>query len=59
MSINIGSFLGFLICSYLGEKIGWHWGFGAAGIGMFFGVLQYFYFRRLLGSAGEKPNDHA
>ena len=57
MSINIGSFLGFLICSYLGEKIGWHWGFGAAGIGMFFGVLQYFYFRRLLGSAGEKPND--
>ena len=41
----------------MGEKIGWHWGFGAAGIGMFFGVLQYFYFRRLLGSAGEKPND--
>ena len=31
MSINIGSTLGFLICSWLGEKIGWHWGFGAAG----------------------------
>ena len=32
MSINIGSTLGFLICSFLGEKIGWHWGFGAAGL---------------------------
>ena len=56
MSINIGSFLGFLICSYLGEKIGWHWGFGAAGIGMFFGVLQYIYFKKLLGNAGALPN---
>ena len=41
MSINIGSFLGFLICGYLGEKIGWHWGFGAAGIGMLLGLFQY------------------
>ena len=41
MSINIGSTLGFLICSYLGEKIGWHYGFGAAGVGMAFGVYQY------------------
>ena len=57
MSINIGSFLGFLICSYLGEKIGWHWGFGAAGVGMFFGVLQYINFKHLLGEAGNKPND--
>mgnify|MGYP003322185983 FL=1 len=59
MSINIGSTLGFLICSWLGEKIGWHWGFGAAGIGMFFGVLQYLNFRHLLGEAGNKPNDMA
>lgn len=57
MSINIGSTLGFLICSYLGEKIGWHYGFGAAGIGMAFGVYQYTQFRHLLGSAGEFPND--
>ena len=57
MSINIGSTLGFLICSYLGEKIGWHYGFGAAGIGMAFGVYQYIQFRHLLGSAGELPND--
>ena len=57
MSINIGSTLGFLICSWLGEKIGWHWGFGAAGVGMFFGVLQYMNFKHLLGEAGNKPND--
>ena len=57
MSINIGSTLGFLICSWLGEKIGWHWGFGAAGVGMFFGVLQYINFKHLLGEAGNKPND--
>ena len=57
MSINIGSTLGFLICSWLGEKIGWHWGFGAAGVGMFFGVLQYINFKHLLGDAGNKPND--
>ena len=40
MSINIGSTLGFLICSYLGEKIGWHYGFGAAGVGMAFGCIN-------------------
>ena len=57
MSINIGSTLGFLICSYLGEKIGWHWGFGAAGIGMTFGVIQYIKHRHLLGDAGMLPNE--
>ena len=56
MSINIGSFLGFLICGYLGEKIGWHWGFGAAGIGMLLGLFQYIRYRSLLGEAGALPN---
>ena len=57
MSINIGSTLGFLVCSYLGEKIGWHWGFGAAGIGMTFGVIQFIRHRNLLGDAGMHPNE--
>ena len=57
MSINLGSTLGFLICSYLGEKIGWHGGFGAAGIGMTFGVIQYIKHRHLLGDAGMHPNE--
>ena len=56
MAINIGSTLGFLICSYLGERIGWHWGFGAAGIGMTFGVIQFIKTRHLLGAAGAEPN---
>ena len=59
MSINIGSMLGFAICGYLGERIGWHWGFGAAGIGMLFGVIQFIYFRSQLGTAGLNPNEMA
>ena len=34
MGVNIGSFTAPLICGYLGEKIGWHYGFGVAGLGM-------------------------
>ena len=56
MSINIGSMLGFLVCGYLGEKVGWHWGFGAAGVGMTFGVLQYLFTRNSLGEAGKNTN---
>ena len=56
MSINIGSMLGFLVCGYLGEKVGWHWGFGAAGIGMTFGVLQYIFTSKNLGESGKYPN---
>ncbi len=41
MGINLGAFLGQLICSYLGEKIGWHWGFGAAAVGMLSGMGIY------------------
>ena len=32
MGINAGAFLGILLCGYIGEKIGWQWGFGLAGI---------------------------
>ena len=56
MSINIGSMLGFLVCGYLGEKVGWHWGFGAAGVGMTFGVIQYILTSNTLGEAGKNPN---
>lgn len=41
MGINVGAFIGQLVCGYLGEKIGWHWGFGAAGVFMTLGLLQY------------------
>ena len=41
MGINIGAFVAPLVCSFLGEKINWHLGFGAAGVGMTFGLIQY------------------
>ncbi len=39
--INLGGVLAPLICGTLGEVYGWHYGFGAAGIGMFVGLLIY------------------
>jgi len=41
MGINIGALCGPLICGYLGENINWHYGFGAAGVGMVLGLIQY------------------
>ena len=41
MGINTGAFLGQLITGILGEKLGWHWGFGAAGIGMALGLTFF------------------
>ena len=56
MGINIGAFLGQIICGYLGEKVGWHWGFGAAGIFMVFGLIQYKLTSGYLGDAGKFPS---
>ncbi|MEA2327624.1 MAG: proton-dependent oligopeptide transporter, family [Thermoanaerobaculia bacterium] len=41
MGINIGAVIAPLICGPLGQKVNWHYGFGAAGIGMTIGVVQY------------------
>ena len=48
MGINIGAFLGPLVAGWLGQKIGYHWGFSAAAIGMTFGIIQYVLGRRHL-----------
>ena len=53
MGINLGGFLGPLVCGYLGEVIDWHLGFGAAGVGMVLGLIQYSLGGRHLGPAGE------
>jgi POT family proton-dependent oligopeptide transporter len=53
MGINIGAFLGPGVCSYLGEKVNWHLGFGAAGVGMTFAVVQYVLGTKHLLGAGE------
>jgi POT family proton-dependent oligopeptide transporter len=52
MGINLGAFISPLICGYLGQRIGWHWGFGAAGVGMTLGVIQYMLGGARLGAAG-------
>ena len=41
MGVNAGAFLGIMLCGYLGENIGWSYGFGLAGIFMLFGLLQF------------------
>jgi POT family proton-dependent oligopeptide transporter len=41
MGINLGAFIGPLLCGYLGESIAWKWAFVAAGTGMVLGLLQY------------------
>jgi POT family proton-dependent oligopeptide transporter len=52
MGINIGAMLGPFICSTLGERVNWHWGFSAAGFGMMLGLIQYRMGGRYLGEAG-------
>jgi len=41
VGINVGGFLAPLVCGVLGEVYGWHWGFGAAGVGMLLGLVIY------------------
>ncbi len=41
MGINLGAFLGQMLCGWLGEEVGWRWGFSAAAIGMFIGLVQF------------------
>ena len=41
VGVNIGAFLAPLMCGFLGETYGWHYGFGAAGVGMLAGLLIY------------------
>ena len=48
VGINFGAFLAPLVCGTLGETLGWHYGFGAAGIGMTIGLAIYLYATRTL-----------
>jgi POT family proton-dependent oligopeptide transporter len=52
MGINIGAFAAPLLVGFLGEQVNWHLGFGAAGLGMVLGLVQYVLGSRHLGSAG-------
>jgi POT family proton-dependent oligopeptide transporter len=52
MGINLGAFFGPLITGYLGEGYHWHWGFGAAGVGMVLGLIQFRAGQEHLGNIG-------
>ncbi|GAA3911825.1 peptide MFS transporter [Luteimonas lutimaris] len=48
VGLNVGGLLAPLVCGTLGELYGWHYGFGAAGVGMFLGLVIYLAGRRYL-----------
>lgn len=56
MGVNSGAFFGMMLCGYLGEKVGWHWGFGLAGIFMFLGTLQFWFAKPIFGKVGDPPS---
>ena len=56
MGINLGSFLATILCGWLGETYGWRYGFGLAGIGMFFGLLVFIWGQKFLFGHAEPSN---
>jgi POT family proton-dependent oligopeptide transporter len=60
MGINSGALIAPIVTGFLGERVGWHWGFGAAGVGMLIGLLT-FRARALatLGPLGAEPSGTA
>jgi proton-dependent oligopeptide transporter, POT family len=56
IGINVGAFLASAVCGTLGEKFGWMYGFGSAGVGMGLGVVVFLALsNRLLGEVGKAP----
>jgi POT family proton-dependent oligopeptide transporter len=55
MGINVGAALGTILVGYLGETIGWGYGFGLAGIGMLAGLIVFVLGKKALNGAGEAP----
>jgi proton-dependent oligopeptide transporter, POT family len=55
MGINIGAFAAPLICGFLGQRVNWHIGFAAAGVGMALGIIQYVLGGSHLGTSGLEP----
>jgi POT family proton-dependent oligopeptide transporter len=55
MGINIGAMASPFVCGYLGQRVGWHLGFAAAGVGMVVGLIQYSTNQRHLAQVGNSP----
>ena len=59
MGINSGAFLGQIVTGFLGESVGWHFGFGAAGVGMLIGLITFLALnKKTLGNLGLAPTRH-
>jgi len=56
MGINLGALLSPLGCGYLGERYGWHWGFGLAGVGMLLGLFVFLRAQPLLEGLADPPD---
>lgn len=56
VGVNIGSASAAVICSYVADMLGWHYGFALAGIGMLFGLFIFINFQHVLGDHGNPPN---
>ncbi|MFO1486548.1 MAG: peptide MFS transporter [Verrucomicrobiaceae bacterium] len=54
MGINLGALFGQLACGWLGEEVGWRWGFSAAAVGMFLGLVQFKLTRRHVAHIGAR-----
>ena len=52
MGVNAGAFFGMMLCGYVAETQGWHWGFGLAGVFMLLGTLQFAFAKPLMGNLG-------
>lgn len=59
MGVNSGSFFGILLCGYLGEEVGWSYGFGLAGVFMFFGMCAFYLFQNIFGTIGLTPKEES
>lgn len=59
MGINIGSWIATILCGYLGESVGWSWGFGAAGIGMLLGLFTFIWGQKYFMGKGEPKDPEA
>ena len=55
MGVNAGAFLGIMLCGWVGEKVGWSFGFGLAGIFMLLGMIQFYFAQPLFGKIGDPP----
>ena len=56
VGINLGAAFGSIAAGWLGQNIGWSYGFGAAGLGMLLGLVVFVWGKPLLNGAGEPPN---